>query len=84
MKHLEGSCRKCELLIWFTHFFSYDPLNVENNHLSHIFMSALFRERLMHLPLISFLTEIWHLLDVSAVAEHGAVLTVLLIQEERL
>ena len=36
-------------------------------------MSALFRERLMHLPLISFLTEIWHLLDVSAVAEHGAV-----------
>ena len=32
----------------------------------------------MHLPLISFLTELWHLLDVSAVAGHGAVLTELL------
>ena len=31
----------------------------------------------MHLLLISFLTEIWHLLDVSAVAGHGAVLAVL-------
>ena len=32
----------------------------------------------MHLPLISFLTELWHLLDVSAVAGHGAVLAKLL------
>ena len=32
----------------------------------------------MHLPLISFLTELWHLLDVSAVAGHGAVLAALL------
>ena len=28
----------------------------------------------MHLPLILFLTELWHLLDVSAVAGHGVVL----------
>ena len=39
----------------FTCFFRYGPLNIDNSHLSHIFMSALFRERLMHLPLISFL-----------------------------
>ena len=26
----------------------------------------------MHFPFISFLTELWHLLDVSAVVEHGA------------
>ena len=32
----------------------------------------------MHLPLISFLTELWHLLDVRAVAGHGAVLAALL------
>ena len=57
---------------------SYGPLNIENSHLSHIFMSALFRERLMHLPRISFLTELWHLLDVSAVVGHGAVLAALL------
>ena len=43
-----------------------------------MFMSTLFRERLMHLPLISFLTELWHLLDVSAVAEHGVVLEAIL------
>ena len=49
-------------------------MNIENSHLSHIFMLSLFRERLMHLPLISFLTELWHLLDVSAVAGHVAVL----------
>ena len=53
-------------------------MNIENNHLGHIFMSTLFRKRLMHLPLISFLTELWHLLDVSAVAGHGAVLEGLL------
>ena len=41
-------------------------------------MSSLFRERLMHLPLISFLTELWHLLDVRAMAAHGAVLAALL------
>ena len=46
-------------------FLSYDPLNIENSYLSHIFMSALFRERLMHLPKISFLTELWHMLDVK-------------------
>ena len=33
----------------------------------------------MHLPLISFLTELWHLLDASAVAGHGAVLAALLL-----
>ena len=33
----------------------------------------------MHLPLISFLTELWHLLDVSAVAGHGEVLAALLL-----
>ena len=27
----------------------------------------------MHIPLISFLTDLWHLLDVSAVAGHAAV-----------
>ena len=54
-------------------------MNIENSHLSHIFMSTLFRERLMHLPLISFLTELWHLLDVSAVAGHGEVLAALLL-----
>ena len=32
----------------------------------------------MHLPWISFLTELWLLLDVSAVAGHGAVLAALL------
>ena len=32
----------------------------------------------MTFPLISFLTESWHLLDVSAVVGHGAVLAVLL------
>ena len=49
-------------------------MNIENSHL--IFMSALVRERLY--PLILFLTELWHLLDVSAVAGHGAVLAALL------
>ena len=34
----------------------------------------------MHLPLILFLTELWHLLDVSAVAGHGVVLAVLLLR----
>ena len=33
----------------------------------------------MHLPLISFLTELWHLLDVSAVAGLGAVLPALFL-----
>ena len=33
----------------------------------------------MHLPLISFLTELWHLLDISAVAGHGAVLAMFLL-----
>ena len=32
----------------------------------------------MHLPLISSLTELWPLLDVSAVAGHGAVPAALL------
>ena len=32
----------------------------------------------MYLPLISFLTGLWHLLDVSAVAGLGAVLAALL------
>ena len=31
-------------------FFELCPLNIENSHLSHILMSSLFRERLMHLP----------------------------------
>ena len=53
-------------------------MNIKNSHLSHIFMSTLFRERLMHIPLISFLTKLWHLLDVSVVAGYGAVLAVLL------
>ena len=53
-------------------------MNIESSHLNHTFMSTLFRERLMHLPLISFLTEFRHLLDVSAVAGHGAVLAALL------
>ena len=34
----------------------------------------------MHFPLISILTELWHLLDVSAVAGHGAVLVALLFK----
>ena len=54
-------------------------MNIENSCLSHVFMSTLFRERLMHLPLISFLTELWHLFDVSAVAGHGAMLAALLL-----
>ena len=33
----------------------------------------------MHFPLISFLTELWHLLHISAVAGHGAVLAALLL-----
>ena len=37
----------------------------------------------MHLPLISVLTELWHLLDVSAVAGHGAVLAALLFRLTR-
>ena len=77
MKHHAGTCRKREL--WFTCFLRDGPLNIENSHLSYIFMSALFRKRLLHLPLISFLTELWHLLDVSAVAGHGAVLAALLL-----
>ena len=40
-------------------------------------MSPLFRERLLLLPLISFVTELWHLLDVYVVAGHGAVLAAL-------
>ena len=31
-------------------FFELGPLEIENRHLSHIFMSTLFGERLMHLP----------------------------------
>ena len=34
----------------------------------------------MYILLISFLTELWHLLDVSAVAGHGAVLAALLLK----
>ena len=34
----------------------------------------------MHLPLISFLTELWHLLDLSAVVGHGVVLAALLFK----
>ena len=34
----------------------------------------------MHLPLISFLTEAWHMLDVSAVAGYRAVLAALLLE----
>ena len=30
--------------------FELCPLNIENSHFSHIFLSTLFRERLMHLP----------------------------------
>ena len=30
--------------------FSYGLLNIKDSHLSHLFMSTLFRERLMHLP----------------------------------
>ena len=37
----------------------------------------------MHVPLISFLTELWLLLDVSAVAGHGAVLAGLLFTREK-
>ena len=33
----------------------------------------------MHLPLISFLTELWHLLDVSEVAGYGTVLASFLL-----
>ena len=44
----------------------YGPLNIENSHLSYIFMSTLFRQ-------FHFLTELWHLLNVSAVVGHGAV-----------
>ena len=33
----------------------------------------------MHLPLVPFLTELWHLLDLSAVAGHDAVLAGLLL-----
>ena len=33
----------------------------------------------MHIPLISFLTELWHFLDVSALEGHGAVLAALLL-----
>ena len=40
-------------------------------------MSASFRKRLIHFPLISFLTE--NLPDVSAVAGHGSVLAALLL-----
>ena len=56
-------------------------MNTENSHLSHIFMSNLFRERLMHLPFISFLTELWHLLDISSQEGHGAVLAALLLND---
>ena len=35
----------------------------------------------MHLRLISFLIELWQLLDVSAVAGHGAVLAALLFNK---
>ena len=37
----------------------------------------------MHLPLISFLMELLHLLNVSAVEGHGVVLAVLLFLQER-
>ena len=56
-------------------------MNIETSHLSHLFISTLFRERLMHLPLISFLTELWHLVDVSAVVGHGALLAALLFKD---
>ena len=36
----------------------------------------------MLLPMISFLTEVWHFLDVNAVAGHGAVLSALLLKAE--
>ena len=52
-------------------------MNFKNSHLSHIFMYTYVRERLMHLPLISFLTVM--MLDISAVAGHGAVLAALLL-----
>ena len=52
-------------------------MNIENSHLSHIFMSALVGERLMHLP-FDLIFERVMALDVSAVAEHGAVLAALL------
>ena len=58
--------------------FELCPLNIENSHLSHIFMSTLFRERLMHLPFDFIFSQIWHFLDVSAVARHGAVRAALL------
>ena len=54
-------------------------MNIENNHLGHIFVSTLFREKLMHLPFDFILTELWHLLDLSAVVGHGAVLAALLL-----
>ena len=60
--------------------FCYGPLNIENSHLSHVFMSTLFRGKKCTFPLISFLTELWHLLDVSAVVGHGAVLAALLFK----
>ena len=65
-------------LVYF--FFELCPLNIENSHLRHIFMSTLFRERLIQLPFGFILTEIWHLLDVSAMAGHAAVLAVLLFK----
>ena len=49
------------------YFLSYVPLNIENSHLCHIFMSTLFRERLMHLSFdFIFDRVIVYLLDVSA------------------
>ena len=42
-------------------------LNIENSHLSYIFMSTLFRERLMHLPFDSIFDRDMALFDVRAV-----------------
>ena len=53
-------------------------MNIENSHLSHIVISILCKERLMHLP-FDFIFELWDLLDVNAVAGHGAVLAALLL-----
>ena len=51
-------------------------MNIDNIHLGHIFMSTLFRERLIHLP-CDFILTFW--LNVCAVAGHGAVLAALLL-----
>ena len=37
----------------------------------------------MHLP-VDFIFELWHLLDASAVVEHGAVLAALLLKNKNI